>query len=60
MIESTKNKILLAKMPEGETIVSTTTFGGYFRYDFKYPFRHYVEPRYFIATKDSIYQLTVK
>lgn len=52
--------IKIASIPESEEIISVTTFGGYFRYDFKYPFRHYVEPRYLVATKKAIYQLEIK
>ena len=55
-----KNKTLIAKVPEGEEIVSTTTFGGYYRWDTKFPFRHYVQPRYLFATKDSIYEIKLR
>jgi hypothetical protein len=54
------DKTFLGGVPEGEEIVSTTTFGGYYRWDGKFPFRHYVQPRYLIATRDAIYQLAIK
>jgi hypothetical protein len=45
--------------PNGEKIVSMIEYGGHYRWDFKFPFRHYVEPRRFIATEKAIYQLII-
>lgn len=49
----------ILEIPEDEKVVSVIRYGGGYRWDFKYPFRHYVEPRYIIATEKSIYQMEV-
>ncbi len=43
------------EIPKEEKIVSTITYGGYYYWDFKFPFRHYKEPRLYIATETAIY-----
>lgn len=52
-----KEYIKIASIPDGEEIVTTTTFGGRYYWDSKFPFRHYREPKYFIATKNAIYTI---
>ena len=52
-----KEYIKIATIPEGEKIVSTTTYGGGIYWDFKFPFKHYKEPRYLVATENAIYEI---
>lgn len=33
-------------------------YGGFGYWDFKYPFKHYKEPRYLVATEKAIYEIT--
>lgn len=40
-----------------EQIVSTVRTGGYYRWDWVFPFRHYVKEVVFVATKKAIYKL---
>lgn len=47
----------IASIPQDEEIVSMIQNGGYFYWDFKYPFRHYKEATYLIATKKAIYEI---
>jgi hypothetical protein len=54
-----KEYIKIASLPDGEEIVSTTTFGGRFYWNFKFPFRHYREPKYFVATRNAIYTVEI-
>lgn len=49
----------LASIPEDEKVVSAITYGGFYYWDLKYPFRHYKEPRYLVATEKAIYQLQI-
>jgi len=51
--------IKIAIIPEDEKIVSMIQYGGFYHWNFKYPFRHFTEPRYLIATEKAIYELTV-
>lgn len=54
-----KEYIKIASIPENEEIVSTTMFSGRIYWNFKFPFRHYKEPRYFVATKNAIYTIEI-
>lgn len=49
--------IKIASIPEGEKIVAMTTYGGFFYWNWKYPFRHFKESRYLVATEKAIYQI---
>ena len=42
-------------MPKEEKVVSTVAYGGYYYWDFEFPFRHYKEPKLYIATETAIY-----
>lgn len=42
-------------MPREEKVVSTVTYGGYYYWDFNFPFRHYKEPMLYVATETAIY-----
>lgn len=55
-----KEYIKIASIPSDKKIVATTTFGGHNYWNFKYPFHHYKEPRFFVATEDAIYEITNK
>ncbi len=48
----------LASIPDDEKIVAVTRMWGGFYWDFKYPFRHLKEERYFIATEKCVYELS--
>lgn len=48
----------LMTIPKDEEIVSTTVYGGGHYWSLKYPFKHYKKPRYLIATKNAVYELT--
>ena len=48
----------IATIPEGEKVVSMIEYGGFSYWDFKYPFKHYKEPRYLVATEKAIYEIT--
>lgn len=54
-----KEYMKIASIPEDEHIVSMIQYGGGYRWNFKYPFKHYVEPRYIVATNKAIYQITI-
>jgi len=55
-----KEYIKIYSVPEGEKIVTAITYGGFYRWDFKFPFIHYVQKRHLVATEKSIYQLLIK
>lgn len=56
-----KQYIKVATIPKGEEIVDAITYGGGYYWNYKFPFRHYKEPKYLVATKKAIYQLdTIK
>lgn len=40
-------------------IVAMVKYGGFYRWDWKFPFRHYVQERTYIATESEIYLLEV-
>ena len=42
---------------EDEEIVSTVKMGGYYRWNWKFPFRHFVEEEVLIATRKKIFKL---
>ena len=49
----------VASIPDGEKIVSTVTWGGWHYWSMKYPFQHYKQPRYLVATDKAIYEITI-
>lgn len=55
-----KEYIKMASVPEDEHIVAMTQYGGFYYWNFKYPFKHYKEPRYLVATQKSIYEIHIK
>ncbi len=55
-----KEYVRLASVPEDEHIVAMTQYGGFYYWNFKYPFKHYKEPRYLVATQKSIYEIHIK
>ena len=52
-----KKYIQIAEIPNGEKIVSAITYGGGWNWNWKYPFIHYQEPRYLVATEKAIYEV---
>lgn len=50
----------VATIPSDEKIVSTTVFGGGYYWNWKYPFKHFKQPKYLVATEKAIYQLEIK
>ena len=52
-----KEYIKIASISEGEKIVSTTQYGGGYYWSFKYPFKHYKQPRFLVATENAIYEI---
>ena len=53
----TKEYIKIASVPKDERIVSTTMYGGYSYWDFRFPFKHYKTPRFLVATEKAIYEV---
>jgi hypothetical protein len=51
------NHIQIAKPKDEEAVIATTVFQGSYYWNFKYPFRHYKEPRLFYATSKAVYEI---
>ena len=51
-------KELIAKMPEGEELVASVKTGGYWHWDFKFPFLHFKKEEIYFMTKGAIYKLS--
>lgn len=47
----------LMTISEGEKIITCSTYGGFFYWSLKFPFRHYKKPRYLVATENAIYEI---
>lgn len=48
---------VIAEMPKNEKVVSTTQYGGFNYWNAKFPFHHYKEPRFLVATESAIYEI---
>lgn len=55
-----KEYIKIASIPDDEKIVAMTQYGGFFYWNWSYPFRHYKKPRYVVATEKAVYQIDVE
>ena len=42
-----------------EPITNITRVGGYYRWDWKLPFRHFVVEELYVATRITIYKITL-
>lgn len=47
---------LLLFSPDGDEIVGMVHLGGYYRWSFQFPFRHWVEEDVLIATRGKVYK----
>ena len=58
MKEAVKSKKIkkIVEIP-GMEVTGVTRMGGYYRWDWKFPFRHFVKEETFVFTKNAVYKL---
>jgi hypothetical protein len=52
-----KEYLKIASVPKDEKIVACISYGGFYYWSWKYPFYHYKEHRYLVATEKAIYEI---
>ncbi len=57
-IEMKKEYTKIASIAPEEKIVAMISIGGYWYWNWKYPFRHYKDFRFMVATEKGVYEIT--